>query len=559
MFTVIEDPAFAQEKPKTAVDQAAAQRRLDSLATLNKRKADSLKNLANKPQEKANAVVQDANRFVTKPADSIQNKLNNAAQSIQSKTTDQVQQRIGNLGEKISSPADSLQQKLNGTSQSLQNKTITPLQQSAEGIAQKLANPADSLQQKLNTTIGSAQGSIRAPMDSLQQMLNFSDPATAVDLNIPGTNLNIPGTSPAIPGTTTAIPSAASPNLRLSGIENTGTNLPATSLPGTSLPATAVPDLNLQQGIAVPKVDELPGVKDINQVNGQVDQVGGQLKKAGDVQGDLGNIKQGNLEEVKTLPKLAEDEALKAAELNKLKADADRFHMQHDQYKALIEKYKDKKRMQEELEKKAAAVANELVAKNVSAIQDAQQQLSKAKRMYGNVQSVKNLPSKRPNEMKDKPFRERIVPGVNLQIYQSTHLLIDLAPTVGYRFTGRWTAGLAYTFRIGVDKNFDNYIRNEQVYGPRIFAQFLAFKGFFLHGDLEALHAPAVGTPEESASTVIGSYLGIGKNFNVNRRVKGQITGLYRAEFQGALPAQNTFNLRIGFSYNMRKIQRVPK
>lgn len=523
------------------------------IETIGVEKNDSLRNFLNDPDVK----IGNTKVSISQHSDSIQKNV----QSIQTKTTDQVQQRLGNLSQKINNPADSLQQKLNGATQSIQDKATDQVSRQVESVTSKLTSPTDTLQQALNGSLESVQDKIRSPIDSLQRALNIKAPT---DLNVPGANLNLPGNLSALPGVNTAIPSANLPTLAMPGVEIPTTGLPAeglkTTSPSITLPATTIPDLSVQQGITIPKVDELPGVKDINQVNGQVDQVGGQLQKAGEIQGDLKNIQQGKLEEVNSLPKLAEDQALKAAELNQLKADADRFKMPVDQYKALIEKYNDKKRLQDEIKTKSALVVNDLLQKNMPIVLETQQNMSKAKRIYGSFQSIKNLPLKPPNEMKDKPFRKRIVPGIYLQIYQSDHVVIDFAPSLAYRFTGRLTAGLNYSFRLGFSDDYQNYIRNENVSGARAFAQFTVLKGFFAHGDMEVMNAKSsVAGTSENSNTVFAAHFGVGKNFSISKRFKGNVIGLYRKEFSGTLPGQNTFNLRIGFSYDARVIRRLGK
>lgn len=59
-------------------------------------------------------------------------------------------------------------------------------------------------------------------------------------------------------------------------------------------------------------------------------------------------------------------------------------------------------------------------------------------------------------------------------------------------------------------------------------------------------------TPEEKQFVSAG-YFGIGKQFNISKKVKGHTLALYRAEFSGHLVDQSKINLRLGFDLRTDK------
>jgi hypothetical protein len=47
--------------------------------------------------------------------------------------------------------------------------------------------------------------------------------------------------------------------------------------------------------------------------------------------------------------------------------------------------------------------------------------------------------------------------------------------------------------------------------------------------------------------------------FNLSRKVKGNVLGLYRLEHEGYLPATQKIAVRVGFDYVIRKEKKLPK
>jgi hypothetical protein len=92
--------------------------------------------------------------------------------------------------------------------------------------------------------------------------------------------------------------------------------------------------------------------------------------------------------------------------------------------------------MKEQVKKMAI---NHFAGKEVI-LQGAMNNVSKYKKKYSNVKTLKDIPKKRPNELKDKPFYERLVKGIMLQPFKNNEWMIDINPYVGYRFTTKLSA-----------------------------------------------------------------------------------------------------------------------
>jgi len=150
-----------------------------------------------------------------------------------------------------------------------------------------------------------------------------------------------------------------------------------------------------------------------------------------------------------------------------------------------------------------------------------------------------------------------LVPSLQFQIYQTDEVVIDLMPQFGYRFTNRLTSGIYGLYRVGISSNYNSYVSQLGVRGGGVFTEWLAWKGMFAHVDFDANHVNAeaytVAQQETEDQLVFGGHAGIGKTYPISRRLKGSVLGLYRFEFEGEMPNQKKFNLRMGFSWKLKK------
>jgi hypothetical protein len=132
---------------------------------------------------------------------------------------------------------------------------------------------------------------------------------------------------------------------------------------------------------------------------------------------------------------------------------------------------------------------------------------------------------------------------------------MDWGLQLGYRFTGRLTTGIGGTYRTGFSKSYDSFVKGLHVYGGRVYSDFLVRKGLFVHGEFEMLNTSdfITRTAEIPDASVWGSNIGIGKQYNLSKRIKGSIIALYRLEFNGHLPEQSKVNLRMGFHLKAKR------
>ncbi len=194
-------------------------------------------------------------------------------------------------------------------------------------------------------------------------------------------------------------------------------------------------------------------------------------------------------------------------------------------------------------------------------LQEAMDKMSKLKRKYSSLNSLSEIPKKRPNEMHGSRSSNGYVPGVALQFAgKGDEVFMDVNPYAGYRFNGRLTAGLGWNHRVIFDTENYWFKRSATVYGPRAFAEFKIGAGFSPRVEFEMMNAliPApvlkINSEVKYWQWVPGAFIGLKKEYRFYRNVRG--TGmimfrLFNPEHKS--PYVDVLNVRVGFEFPMKK------
>lgn len=475
------------------------------------------------PRLKAYALERRDHRSDTlqlkKRTDSLQFVLNKSGQDV-----DSIQSRLFYKRDSMSTALSSIQSLMDTTIRQIDlNSVNSRVSSVSHDITVETRNKIEKLTDKATDKVKDlTDANPEVPTISVPGLPNATLPATT---NTPAHELGLPAIQPDLPD-----------------IEAPRTNV-------------EVPEIE-QPNISLPQIDNVQVPEDINNLQEQAGTVTSSLQEVKQYQEEIGKIKKEDLTDTETLSKKAEQQAENLDQVKGVKENVGRVSAKQTEYQSMIQRYRDKKMVQEELKRKIANVANEKISQSTPAINEAQGLLLKGKKIRNESVTFKELMKGKNNAMSSKPFIKRLVPGIALQVYNRNVYTADLAIQLGYRLSGKITAGIGGVYRFGFNKSYTAYTRGLDVYGARLYTQFLVKKGFFMHTEGEWLNTSDMAQPvttEQPVKKVIAGYFGIGKQYTLTRRLQGNVVVLYRKEFAGQLPEQPNINVRLGFNLHPKK------
>jgi hypothetical protein len=180
----------------------------------------------------------------------------------------------------------------------------------------------------------------------------------------------------------------------------------------------------------------------------------------------------------------------------------------------------------------------------------AMDKVSKLKQKYSSVKSLADLPKRAPNPLRDKPWIERIVPGVNYFIMNRHYTLVDLNPYLGWRFNPRLTATLGWNERIGITHGHLLTHQYDRVFGVRTTASYLWTHGinFKIAPEYMSAWIPTNTPDVKSNAWVFGFYAGVRKDFPIYKSLKGYSEVIYNFTQK---PYQNIYGDPVSFRFGM--------
>ncbi len=145
-------------------------------------------------------------------------------------------------------------------------------------------------------------------------------------------------------------------------------------------------------------------------------------------------------------------------------------------------------------------------------------------------------------------FWEKVTVGGNFNLLFGNLTFVEVSPTVGYRFTDRFTAGPGVTYRYMKFRGF----QASSLYGARVFARQRFGQQFFVQTELESLNTQyRTGNLSEPIlrTWVPGFFLGGGLFQPVGRRAGIIISAMYNLIYDvNRSPYRSAWNFNVGFT-----------
>lgn len=220
---------------------------------------------------------------------------------------------------------------------------------------------------------------------------------------------------------------------------------------------------------------------------------------------------------------------------------------------------------EEEAKKQMLNQAKEIAVDHFAGKQDvlksAIDQISKYKQKFSSISSLSEITKRPPNPMKGKPLIERIVPGIQFQIFQKQgNFLTDFNLYAGFRFNARLTTGLGWNQRIAYNVDRDQFNPNARIFGPRAFCEFKLGRGFSPRVEIEVMNTiiPALVSSaradQRNREWVVSGLVGIKKEYRFYKRIKGTTTIMLNVFHpRNKSPYPDWVITRFGFEFPLRK------
>ncbi len=158
----------------------------------------------------------------------------------------------------------------------------------------------------------------------------------------------------------------------------------------------------------------------------------------------------------------------------------------------------------------------------------------------------------RKSDGSENKFGDRIFFGGNFGLQFGTNTLIEIAPSIGYKITNRFSAGLNLKYIYYHFRDAFNNSPNSNIYGGGPFTRFFVTDGLFLHGEAEVLNLdiPDSYTGKYSRQNITSVFLGGGYRQMIGDRSSLDILLLYNVNENRNSPYENPV-IRIGFGFGL--------
>jgi len=219
---------------------------------------------------------------------------------------------------------------------------------------------------------------------------------------------------------------------------------------------------------------------------------------------------------------------------------------------------------QELLRQAKEAIVVDHFAGKEQELKSAMDLISKYKKKFHNVNNLEELAQlikKRPNEMRGKPLIERIVPAIAFQLQKKDDLLfVDLNPYVGFRFTGKLTAGAGWNDRVSYNLNDNTFDHESRIFGPRVYGEYKLWRGLSPRIEVETMNTfvpPYIKvSPADLGQRewVWGAFVGMKKDYKFLKKINGTALVMFRLfDPHRKSPYADIINARFGFEFPMKK------
>lgn len=446
--------------------------------------------------------------------------------------------------------ADDLKEKIIGADElpATPQKTFEALKNKSSMMADSLSRSmklADSLLNgisNIDTLLKAKARLLKQKIDNLQGKLSFADSLKSRGLSTP----DIPDSLAAklSDNLSVDLPDLSELNEKINGL------LP--ELPEDKQLLAQQHNLELDQLNSA-----LEGVKEAAKVNiPDIDQLSRYAENLEELQSQwtthsslLEDLKQGTLTEESVDLKFLEDKLGKLPVLEEFATELPA--MPDDPLSALSSQQEipDHYKKLQELQQQAKDWIQKSKIEPGQTMEEAKGRLDALKEKYTTVPSSLNLGSAiKKNSLKERLLKERMVFGGYFD-FTLDPVMIEAAPTLGYRLNKKWQVGVATYWEYHFEKEARSDIKDE--YNVSGYSQYKFWKGMLVHGEYRLLRQRAENNAGEATHWRGEGYGGIGKTISLKGSWQAQLLVLYNFSHDPGAAFTERWATRWGVTRNL--------
>ena len=484
----------------------------------------------------------------------------------QAETTEPAQNSVGeNLKNIHNLPA-----RLNEKGGEIQDKVVTRIDSLSNKSATLLENATDSL----NNLSSSIQGKLQSSIDSLQQKLEQITNNGNEKLS------NATEKADKLTRRIDSLQNVLSNKLQLDKLGKYGASVTGADFADK----LKLPELNSK---SIPELEKLslPEMKGLSGMNTQILK---QVQDDGGLKGQGINLLTGRVDEQirdlgaqarrlrqeagsqrgEEIDQLIDSKVAQMSELKYLNEQTSQLNALKELPESMLadlNRYNNEQALKAELRNTAVKQVKNYFTGHEDKLSQAQGMMSKLKKKYSCVPDSRDLSTAvKATSLKDEPLKKRLVFGLGFQIQRTNPISVDLSPNLLYRFNKLFSAGISGTYRasLGIENNSAIAVNTSQdVYGASLIVQHKVWKGFFTHGEFQYMSRPITDqkttTDQPTRTWHEGLLLGIGKQMNFSKALKGQIIFTYDFLHTEASPNPKAWNIKFGLMLGRFKLKDI--
>jgi len=431
-----------------------------------------------------------------------------------------------------------------------------------DSLSAKSTNILQTTTDSLNNLSEAIEGKVQSRIDSLQERLNEIKDKGNQQLS------NVTEKADKLTGRIDSLQNVLSNKLQLDKLNKYGASVPGTD----RIDKLQIPELNSKSIPGLEKLS-LPGMKGLSEIKTEIlsqaqdDGLSGidlpDYQIPGDVQ-EYGQL----LKDPSNIDQTIDSRAAQMAEFQALNNETKELAMMKELPESMLadlKRYQDKQALKAEAKEVVVKKATDYFANHQDKLSQAQGMMSKLKKKYSYVPDSRDLSTAvKATSLKNEPLKKRLVFGLGFQIQRTNPISVDLSPNLLYRFNKLFSAGISGTYRasLGIENNSTVAMNTTtDVYGASAIVQHKIWKGFFAHSEFQYLSTPIVNpnptTDLPSRSWNEGLLLGIGKQMNFSKALKGQIIFTYDVLHNEYSANPKAWNIKFGFQLGRFRLRDI--